>query len=31
MQEGFIFSDTIAENIAESSEYVDVEKLFNFN
>ena len=28
MQDGFIFSDSIANNIAESSEHVDIEKLF---
>jgi ATP-binding cassette subfamily B protein len=29
MQEGYIFSDTIAENIAESSDHVDMSKLLN--
>lgn len=29
MQEGYIFSDTIADNIAESSDHVDMSKLLN--
>lgn len=28
MQEGFIFSDTMAENIAESDDHVDLEKMY---
>jgi len=28
MQEGFIFSDTMAENIAESDDYVNIEKIY---
>lgn len=29
MQEGYVFSDTIAENIAESDDKVDIDKLFS--